>query len=241
MAHSHLIGRGLCVWDHPMPAIDSRMYIVMGEGGEALVVDPNQSDEAFAHLRQNGITKLLVILTHEHFDHISGVNFLRAHFSCRVVCSEAAAARIVDPDKNLAKFWEAILLDKSPEARRTWTAVKDETYACTADETFTGAKEWQWQGHTLRAIPAPGHSKGSAIYFLDDALFSGDSLVNGAGVICRLPGGSWKAYCEKTRPLIEALSDGTTVFPGHGAPARLGELRKYLAKFGTVLGEVKMT
>ena len=67
-----------------------------------------------------------------------------------------------------------------------------------------------------------------------DMLFSGDNLVNGAGVICRLPGGNWKTYCERTLPIIQALPDDTMIFPGHGLPSKLKELRKYLGKFGKV-------
>ncbi len=83
---------------------------------------------------------------------------------------------------------------------------------------------------------APGHSRGGALIFLDDnILFSGDNLVNGAGVICRTPGGSWKTYCEKTRPLIDGLPDDMCIMPGHGDSAKLSEIRKYLDKFGRVL------
>lgn len=223
----------LMIYNYLMPGIHSSMYVILDKGA-ALIIDPNQNKDAFVLLRENQVREVTVFLTHEHFDHISGVNWLRQHFKTHVICGVVAAERITDPGKNLARYWEVTMMDQPKETWAEWEAVKDETYTCTADETFDGETEWNWHGHQIRVVLAPGHSPGSVIYFIDDLLFSGDSLVNGAGVICRLPGGSWRTYVEKTRPLIEALPDDTMVFPGHECPDTLGHLRKYLDKFGKV-------
>lgn len=217
------------IYRFPMPVLDESMYILV-EKDEALVVDPNKNEEARAFLKEKQVKKLLILLTHEHFDHISGVNILRENFDCKVICNEAAADAIGDPHKNLAKYWEVLIMDKSLENQKEALKLKDEEYSCQADDTFSTATEWQWQGYTIKAVPTPGHSKGSAVYFIDDVVFSGDSLVNGHGVITRLPGGKWKIYSEQTLPLIQDLSDDMLVFPGHGNPDRLCNLRQYLTK-----------
>lgn len=225
--------KNICVYNYFMRGIHSSMYVII-DSTCALIIDPNRREDALDLLNVNRVTDVTVFLTHEHFDHISGVNLLREHFPTHVICSGAAAVRITDPNKNLAKYWEVTMMDQPKEKWDEWEKEKDENYSCTADETFDGEKNWDWHGHQIHAVPAPGHSPGSVIYFIDDLLFSGDSLVNGAGVICRLPGGSWRTYVEKTRPLIESLPDSTPVFPGHEKPDRLGILRKYLNKFGRV-------
>lgn len=223
----------ICVHQYLMPGIHSGMYIII-EQKDTLVIDPNCREDAMNLLGRNQVTNVVALLTHEHFDHISGVNLLREHFSTHVICSTAAAERITDPNKNLAKYWEVTMRDQPKDKWAEWEKEKDEDYSCTADEIFDGEKSWNWHGHQIHAVLAPGHSPGSVIYFIDDLLFSGDSLINGNGVICRLPGGSWRTYAEKTRPLIESLPDSTPVFPGHEKPAQLGILRKYLNKFGRV-------
>lgn len=224
---------GLRVCRYSMPGIDSSMYVAV-EGAEALVVDPHISEEMVAALTEHSVKKLLIFLTHEHFDHISGVNYLRTHFACHVVCTKTAADILPDPNRNLAKFWDVLLMDKSPEEKAVGEAVKDEEYSCQADAFFDSDTAYRWQGHVIQARIAPGHSKGSALFFLDEtALFSGDSLVNGAGVICRLPGGKWAVFEEKTLPLLQGLKDDMMVFPGHGAADTVHNLRKYLVKFGT--------
>lgn len=235
MEDSLIANRELSVYNYFMQGIRASMYIII-EGNSALIIDPNQREDAFALLHDHDVKDVTVYLTHEYFDHISGVNKLRSEFPTHVICSAIAAERITDPTKNLAKFWEITMMDQPEDTWPEWQAVKDENYACRADEIFDGEADWIWHGHRIHAVPAPGHSPGSVLYFFDEFLFSGDSLVNGTGVICRLPGGSWRSYTEKTRPLIEALPDDTMVFPGHEKPDTLGHLRKYLAKFGKVQG-----
>ncbi|MGP1366605.1 MAG: MBL fold metallo-hydrolase [Schwartzia sp. (in: firmicutes)] len=230
---------GLQIYRYSMPGIDSGMYVAV-EGEEALVVDPHVSENMMEALEACGVKKLLVFLTHEHFDHISGVNVLRARFDCHVVCTKTAAGLLPDPNRNLAKFWDVLLMDKSPEEKAIGETVKDEEYSCQADEAFDADTLYRWHGHEIKAVVAPGHSKGSALFFLDEtALFSGDSLVNGAGVICRLPGGKWKSFEEKALPLLSGLADDLMVFPGHGSADTLKNLRKYLVKFGTPIEEPK--
>lgn len=52
--------------------IDANMYI-LAENGEALVIDPHISAEADAYLKSNRVTKVTILLTHEHFDHTCGI------------------------------------------------------------------------------------------------------------------------------------------------------------------------
>lgn len=219
-----------------MPGIESNMYLMIANES-ALIIDPNVNADALALMVERQIRNVLVLLTHEHYDHISGINWLRENFSdsaaIEVVATAAAAEALQDTSQNLAKFWEVLMMGKTPEQIQAGMAVADINYTCYADRTFSGELQLSWEGHVIRMQSAPGHSKGGALIFLDDnILFSGDNLVNGAGVICRLPGGNWKTYCEKTRPRIDQLPDDICIMPGHGALAKLSEVRQYLDKFG---------
>lgn len=227
------VSDNLKVLQYPMPAIDSNMYIIVGET-EALIIDPNVNLEAIELLKKIGIEKCQIVLSHGHFDHISGVNFFRENFKCNVICSEKTSKDIVDPGSNLAKYWEFLVMDKSDEIKDIAVRIKDEDYSCYADEALKEDTTFEWTGHTVRFLLAPGHSAGSMLIFVDNVLFTGDSLVNGAGVNCVLPGGSWKIYQKVTKPIIEKISDDKMIFPGHGCPDKMCNLRKYLAKFGKV-------
>lgn len=217
---------------YTMPVISSNMY-VLAEGPHALIVDPQINEQALAALREAGTADALVLLTHEHFDHISGVNWLRENLAqVRVLCSADCAAELGDPEKNMARFFEALFIDRSPQTRAESLSIIDTGYRCTADETFDGETALTWQGHTLRLCRAPGHSPGGALIWLDgDCLFTGDGLVEGAGVILRFPGGSKRDYAAVTRPLLDAVPDDMWVLPGHGEPGEMRSLRRYLEPF----------
>ncbi len=222
------------IYRYEMPGIESNMYLIM-EDRSALAVDPHVNEEAIQMMKENQVSEITILLTHEHFDHISGVNILRGTFDVNVIATEAAAKYLPDPNKNMAKFWKIMLMDLPQERIEQGMAVGDEDYSCSADKTFTGDIEFFWKGHTVHMQSAPGHSQGGALIFLDKLLFSGDNLVNGAGVICRMPGGNWKTYCDVTRPILESVSDHTWILPGHGKPDQFGSLKKYMQKFGHVL------
>lgn len=226
----------ITIYRYVMPGIESNMYLVM-EDDAALVIDPHVSSEAIIQMREHQIKDVMVLLTHEHFDHISGVNHLRENFSAEVYAAKAAAEYLPDPNKNMAKFWEFTLMDLPEEKVRAGMALENKEYSCTADKTFSDYMDLCWNGHKIHMQSAPGHSQGGALIFFDRLLFSGDNLVNGSGVICRIPGGSWKTYCEVTRPIMEQLSDDAWILPGHGEPDQFVRLKKYMQKFGHVQDE----
>lgn len=223
---------GLMFYRYVMPAIESNMYILLA-GSSALIVDPNINREALKLLRESEVQKVTVLLTHEHFDHISGVNWLRDHFETEAICSEACAGLLGDPGSNMAKFWDIMVMDKPSKFQEAGNAVKDETYTCAADRTYEGEYSFQWQGHSVRMKQVPGHSRGGSLIWIDEkALFSGDNLVGGTGVICRLPGGNKRKYLDVTRPIFESLPDDFLILPGHGDPDKMAEMRPYLEFFG---------
>jgi len=200
-----------------MPVIDSSMYIVPADGS-CLVIDPCVSEEAENLLGVSCVKDCLILLTHEHYDHISGVNWLRERLPCRVICSESCAGRIADPKKNLAAYFKAVALQKSEAEREVLEGCLDPGYACRADQTYTGRLEFCWGGLALALREAPGHSPGSQIIEIGGRwYFTGDSLIPGTRLVTNLPGGDRKLYNEKTRPYLEAVPPGSILFPGHGA------------------------
>ncbi len=204
------------VYRFSMPVMDSSMYLIPGEDF-CLIVDPCVSEEAEGLLDGSHIKNCLILLTHEHYDHISGVNRLRELLPCRVVCSDTCAGRIRDPRKNGAAYFEAISVQRTEDERRKLEKVLNVGYACEADQTYSGRTEIQWEDLTLTLREAPGHSPGSQVIEIGKRwYFTGDSLIPGLKVITRLPGGSRKAYQEVTRPYLERIAPGSIVFPGHG-------------------------
>ena len=103
---------GKTIYRYSMPAIGSNMYAILADR-QALVIDPHSSEEALALLRLHSVQKATILLTHEHYDHISGVNWLRESFQTEIICSAVCAQMLPDPDRNMARYWKILLMDKS--------------------------------------------------------------------------------------------------------------------------------
>ena len=189
--------------------LSSNMYLIEEEG-HALVIDPF-ADTAPAR----GLTIDYILLTHEHYDHISGVNLWKEATGAPVFCSEACAQNIRDPKKNLASHFREFC------KLQTWIELSgipatDPDYTCEADLTFEEKTELRWRGHLLECVEIPGHSRGSIGILLDGKdFFSGDSLMENTEIELRMPGGSRKMWETVGRKRIGAVPDGTLIHPGH--------------------------
>lgn len=198
-----------------LPVILSNMY-VLSEDREALIIDPHVSADAERLLSEKGTERCTVLLTHEHYDHISGVNRLRELYPCEVICTQACSDALGEPRRNAAKFFAALFFERCAAERETVNSFLETDYRCRADVTYTGQTELQWHGLCLRLKEAPGHSPGGQLILAEGCCFSGDNLVPGERLITRLPGGDKNAYLEQTLPMICGLAEDTVVFPGHG-------------------------
>lgn len=204
------------IYKYIMPLITSNMYLLI-IGKQALVIDPHENHETEELLNSHGIMEVVILLTHEHFDHISGVNFFRERWNCKVYGSRKCKEMVTDPAKNLSAFYMAMFITKSKEEREMAQELFVETYSCKVDVGFEGTMEIEFDSLPIKMIQTPGHSPGSICIIIDQKyIFTGDSLVGGNLVITRLPGGSRKEYNQITRPFLEGLPENMIVFPGHG-------------------------
>ena len=89
-------------WDY----LDSNMHVLI-EADQALVIDPIDSDDAFEYLRP--FREIIVLLTHEHFDHICGLNRIRAEHNCTVIAHEKCSERIQSSKTNFSAMAETMM------------------------------------------------------------------------------------------------------------------------------------
>jgi hydroxyacylglutathione hydrolase len=71
-------------------------------------------------------------------------------------------------------------------------------------------------GVSLRVINTPGHTKGSVCLLGDGFVFSGDTVFDATVGRMDLPGGSAPDMQKSLQKLDQTLSEGATVYPGHG-------------------------
>ena len=107
----------------------SNMYMVI-EGNHAIIIDPCMT----IGIEQNMIVDRY-ILTHEHIDHISGINRWKKARDAPVLCNKECAENIKDPKRNLAAYFKEFC------ELQTWVQLEHipeiaSDYSCTADEIF---------------------------------------------------------------------------------------------------------
>jgi len=189
--------------------LSSNMYVI-SENGHAVVIDPARDTSP-----GGGLAVDLLLITHEHYDHISGVNAWKRQYGAPLLCSRACAERIVSPSKNLAKHFDAFCEIQTWVTLETLPQVETD-YRCTADRTFEDRLEFVWQGHTFLLEEIPGHSPGGIGILVDGReFFSGDSLLRDSEIEFRMPGGSRKQWLETGKARIEAVPKGAVIRPGH--------------------------
>lgn len=189
----------------------SNCYLI-GDGGAAVVIDPNDFGRIETVLKEQRLTPELILLTHEHCDHISGLMQLRDHYHTDVLCSSRCSQGIGSITQNMSRMMEVYLLF------RVNKEVAYPPFACVpAERVYEGTHGFTWRGHRFVCTCLPGHSGGSSCFRMDEAsLFTGDYLIPDEQVVTRLPGGSRQEYEELARPWLAALEEGLTIYPGHG-------------------------
>lgn len=208
-------------------AFSSNTYFIYHSLGECIVIDPVQGDDFFKVLNKNHQIRY-VILTHEHYDHLSGIEDIYRISNPRLIESEKW-------DFNLTEFESQIRLSEVyRRLRKSGYQKINRIYCPTADIRFCGTMELKWNGLLFEFMEAPGHTDGSIIIIFDRKyLFCGDSLSEEKTVITTLIGGNRIQYRDITLPLMENLNPQYIVLPGHGSPFLLGKALKnpYLNKY----------
>lgn len=201
------------------PLTESNCYII-ASGSSALIIDPNNADLIMTYLEAHRLIPEYILLTHEHCDHIAGLNTLRSRWHTPVIASQACSDGIQDTKMNMTRMMESYLYFKSNGKLQ----VSYPKFTCQAAEiTFdTPVYDFIWKEHSFRCIAVPGHTPGSTCIIVDGAiLFSGDYFIPGEDVITRLPGGDEEAYQATGRNVLRALPEPIWTYPGHKQPFML--------------------
>lgn len=214
-------GKQQLVYRSVYAPVNSNMFTIL-TGNEAVVFDPNIDEDLIDLFQKEKIEKVYILLTHGHYDHISGVEWLKEHTGAKVFCQSMCAKRLLNPKRPLARLVATVLAQQDREDGGNRYQVFKASYrpfTILADKTFDQEEVLKIGSFYFKVVSTPGHSEGSACYELFDRLvFTGDTLLQDDPIILRFPGGNRDDYENISLPYLRSLPKDTIIMPGHGDP-----------------------
>ena len=210
--------------------VDSNMYFIP-VGEEGFVFDPNINVDILPLFEKYGTKRIQIVLTHEHYDHTTGVEWLQDKMGAPVFCQERCARSISSDKGNNPKFVALVLKNKDREDgghRYEDFKANYKPYTLKADEIYEEHGNVRVRDVSFECFYTPGHSPGSTCYILDGMyIFTGDSLIQNTPTVLRFKTSNKEVFEQKTLPFLQLLDKNMLVFPGHGEPFKINEA-KYL-------------
>ena len=152
----------------------------------------------------------LLILTHQHFDHVMAAAEFSEYFKCPIWA-------FAEYDTSLTL--ESLFQDAGGPAIHVKPYQIDRVIA----ETKEG-EELNVSGMLIHVSHVPGHSPDSICFYVKQAkaLFGGDVLFQMSVGRTDFPNGDMYLLVDGIREKIFPLDDEVTVFPGHGPETTIG-------------------
>ena len=186
-------------------------------GSECVIVDPGMpdvSDTVAMIVNEHKLKPVATIITHGHLDHTFSIAPVANGYDIPAYIHSEDRALLLHPERA-----------HGPEFLATLSAM-DFIEPNDVRELRHGA-EVQMLGMNFQAIHAPGHTRGSLMFTVNqEVLISGDVLFAGAIGRTDLPSGSAQSMQETLINKVLTLSDDLRVLPGHGPDTSIGHERR---------------
>jgi len=183
--------------------VQTNGYLIETPDGNLLIDAPEGITDWIA---ERGVRVDHVLLTHQHYDHVTDAAALRA--------SGAKLHALEEYSKDLTL----------ESAARGWgLPISVPPYQ--VDARFEMGKPLKLAGLEFSLAHIPGHATDSVTFHLVDhgVVFSGDTLFAGSIGRTDLPGGSTTELLDGIAKHLMTLPPETKILPGHGPGTTVGE------------------
>lgn len=179
---------------------DTNTYY-LEKNGQVVVIDPcldPQNDASRLLKPLEGKTVIGILITHGHFDHISGIDALTREYDCPVYMYHEELHYLKNPAKNLSNQTGELVVIQTP------------VEAIDLEPLDVGEFEFD-------VIKTPGHTSGSISYIIDNHIFDGDFIFNMSVGRTDLPTGSDAVLRKAMKDFAQTFAkQDMLLYPGHG-------------------------
>ncbi len=174
------------------------------------VIDPgfDNAELTGAVLAAGAENVTAILLTHGHFDHIMGVASIKRITHAKVYIYSDDMMFPTDNSLNLSSMM-------MPAPTRTFTA----------DAVLNDGDVIELGSLSIRVMHTPGHTIGSCCYLVENAIFTGDTLMKGSCGRTDFPTGSYPQMADSLQKLRNLEGD-YHIYPGHEGETTLEYERK---------------
>lgn len=195
----------------PNKPVDSNSFVVYSDNNvSCIIIDPGTKDcnNLIEFINKEKLIPEYVILTHEHFDHIWGVDKLKDIYGVQLICSSDCASGIVNKKRNMSVFYNQVGFETYPPD----ILLEDIKYKLT------------WNNINFEFISTPGHTDASICLLIGDNLFTGDTIIKNTKTVIKLPGGN-KVKLQESLLLLKTRFSNKVIMihSGHGKSFRFNE------------------
>jgi glyoxylase-like metal-dependent hydrolase (beta-lactamase superfamily II) len=182
---------------------------------EAVLIDPgDEVEELITAARAQALAVRAILLTHAHFDHVTGVDRAKRAFGVDVWLHPADRL-LYDAVPAQAEMFGFRVAPPPP-----------------VDAFYEPDTRFRFGRLIVDVLATPGHCPGGVCLAIGSSdsdareLFVGDTLFAGSIGRTDLPGGSLDVLLRSIREVLFAFPDETPVHPGHGPSTTVGAERR---------------
>jgi len=185
------------------------VFLINEESKEAIVVDPSYESEILLDFINGQKLKIkLILLTHGHFDHFAGVNYLNSKLPEKPkLAMQRDDLELLKDGGGSKEFHMPVLPPDDP------------------DLFLEDQMELKLGKASIQVRLAPGHTAGSVIFYIPEAKTAvcGDVIFYHSIGRTDLAGGSHSTLIESIRKQVLTLPPETRLIPGHGEETTVHE------------------